>query len=73
MQAEFVCFCNFLPFFCESGIVVSLFYAICRKKSGKYRHFSGLSGLFQIKIPWQWSISRWMIWAVQPVKVLKRV
>ena len=26
-----------------------------------------------IKIPSQWSISCWMIWAVQPVKVLKRV
>ena len=32
------------------------------------------SGFFvQISIPLQWSISCWMIWAVQPVQVLKRV
>ena len=28
---------------------------------------------FHISIPSQWSISCWMIWAVQPVKVLMRV
>jgi len=31
------------------------------------------SGFHQIRIPPQWSISCWMIWAVQPVKVLRRV
>ena len=28
--------------------------------------------VFQIKTPLQWSTSCWMIWAVQPVKVLTR-
>ena len=28
---------------------------------------------FQIRMPLQWSISCWIIWAVQPVKVLSRV
>ena len=34
---------------------------------------TGVEVPIQISTPSQWSISCWMIWAVQPVKVLKRV
>jgi len=53
--------------------ILSAIYAQSERGAhSKSSHAGGVYGGIQIKIPSQWSISCWMICAVQPVKVLMR-